>query len=152
MLKYLAVILFGNKSNRICEPSRGGIGSKLNANKKTFRNTPYHNKFPITESCKPNKFIEIINNINSNIAKIKFDSGPANETIASSFKGLLKLFLFTGTGFAQPISAHPDAKAAIGIIILPTMSRCLIGFRVNLPDFLAVSSPYRFAKYACENS
>ena len=41
----LAVNFPGNKSNKICEPSNGGIGRRLNKNKKIFRNTPYQQKF-----------------------------------------------------------------------------------------------------------
>ncbi len=146
--KYFAVNLFGKRSNKICEPSRGGIGSRLNANKNTFRNTPYQSKLLIIEFCSPKILAEIINKTNNKPERIKFESGPANETIASSFKGLLKFFLSTGTGLAQPINANPDAKAASGIITLPTRSICLKGFNVSLPNFFAVSSPYLFAKNA----
>jgi hypothetical protein len=44
-LRNEAVIFEGNRSNRIWEPSSGGSGSILNANRKTFRNTPYQKKF-----------------------------------------------------------------------------------------------------------
>lgn len=150
--KYFAINLFGKRSNKICEPSSGGIGNKLNANKNTFRNTPYQSKSLIIKFCSPKIFTEIRNKTNNKIEKIKFESGPANETTASSFKGSLKFLLSTGTGLAQPINANPDAKAASGIITLPTRSICLKGFNVNLPNFFAVSSPYLFAKNACEYS
>jgi hypothetical protein len=146
--KYLAVSLFGKKSNNICDPSSGGIGNKLNVNKNTLRNTPYQSKLFIIKFCSPTIFTEIRNKPNNNTEKIKFESGPANETIASSIKGFLKFFLSTGTGLAHPINANPDAKAANGIITLPIRSICLKGFIVNLPKFFAVSSPSLFAKNA----
>ncbi len=150
--KYFAVNLFGKISNNICEPSRGGIGNKLNVNKNTFRNTPYQSRLLIIEFCSPKIFTEIINKTNNTTEKIKFESGPANETTASFFKGSLKFLRSTGTGLAQPINANPDAKEASGIITLPTISICLKGFNVNLPKFFAVASPHLFAKNACEYS
>ena len=147
-LKYLAVSLFGNKSNNMCEPSSGGIGNKLNANKNTLRNTPYQSKSLIIILLSPKIFTEIIKKTNNKTESIKFDSGPAKETTASSFKGWLKFLLSIGTGLAQPINANPEAKAASGIITLPIRSICLKGFNVNLPNFFAVSSPRLFAKNA----
>ena len=143
--KNFAVILFGKRSNKICEPSNGGMGRRLNTNKNTFRNTPYQSTVFIIEFCTPSQFSEIINSINNKTERIRFESGPANETTRSSFKEFLKLFLFTGSGFAQPISAKPDAKEARGMITDPIKSICLIGFNVNLPSFFAVSSPNLFA-------
>src|ERR1035437_8107843 len=81
-----------------------------------------------------------------------FDNGPANETIASSRKGLLKFFLFTGTGLAHPINANPVANEAIGIITVPIRSICFNGLRVSLPCFLAVLSPSILADKAWANS
>jgi hypothetical protein len=43
----LAVKLFGKRSKMMCEPSRGGIGSRLKKNKKIFKKTPYQQKFNI---------------------------------------------------------------------------------------------------------
>ena len=150
--KYFAVSLFGNKSNNMCEPSSGGIGNKLNANKNTLRNTPYQSKSFIIKFWSPKIFTEIRKKTNSNTERIKFERGPANETTASSFKGSLKFLLSIGTGLAHPINANPDAKAASGMITLPIRSICLKGFNVNLPRFFAVLSPRLFAKNAWEYS
>jgi hypothetical protein len=92
------------------------------------------------------------NTIKKRIAKIKFENGPAKDTIASSLNSLRKFFLFTGTGFAQPIKANPEAKEAKGISIVPTRSACFIGLRVSLPWSFAVLSPYLDAVNACANS
>ena len=146
--KIFAVNLFGKRSNKICEPSNGGMGRRLNTNKNIFRNTPYQSVVFIIEFCTPSQFSEIINSINNKTEKIRFESGPANETTRSSFREFLKLFLFTGIGFAQPIRAKPDAKEARGMITDPIRSICLIGFNVNLPSFFAVSSPNLFASSA----
>ena len=144
MFRYFAVNLFGKRLNRICEPSNGGIGCRLNANKNTFRKTPYQRRSPTKEFPIPN----IKNKMNSRDESNKLEKGPANETTASSLSGLLKLFLFTGTGLAQPINAKPDANAAKGIITDPIKSGCLSGFNVNLPEFFAVSSPNMCANNA----
>ena len=152
MLINFAVYLPGNKSNKICEPSNGGIGSRLNTNKNTLKNTPYHNKFvSILFSAEVFAEIKCII-IKSKIARIKFESGPAIETLASSIKGLPKLFLLIGTGFAQPISANPEAKEAKGISTVPIKSICLRGFKVKRPICFAVSSPSLSAIKACANS
>lgn len=58
----------------------------------------------------------------------------------------LKLFLFTGIGFAHPISAKPDVKEARGIITDPIRSICLIGFNVNLPSYLQIYLPLVYEK------
>jgi len=78
--KIFAVILFGKRSNKICEPSNGRIGRILNANKNIFRNTPYQKAVFTIKICTPNQFFEIINSINNKTEKIRFESGPANET------------------------------------------------------------------------
>ena len=86
------------------------------------------------------------------IANRKFDKGPANETIASSLKGLLNWDLFTGTGLAHPINIKPEENASIGITILPIRSICFKGFNVSLPILKAVLSPNLNAEYACAYS
>lgn len=79
-----------------------------------------------------------------NIATIKFVAGPAKETLSIPHFWSLKLYGFTGTGFAQPkIGPLPAVNTSKinGKIIVPNGSICLIGFRVNLPSLLAVVSP-----------
>ncbi len=61
-------------------------------------------------------------------------------------RDFLKLFLFTGIGFAHPISAKPDVKEARGIITDPIRSICLIGFNVNLPSYLQIYLPLVYEK------
>ena len=88
-------------------------------------------------------FDEITNEIAK--ATTKLDMGPANETINIPLFLFLKLYEFIGTGFA-----HPNLKMSKKIN--PTKSICFIGFKVNLPLFLAVLSPNKYAAYPCENS
>ena len=117
-----------------------------------LRKTPYQKKFIIwtwySEFQLPDN-LKKSKNIN---ARTKFENGPANETIASSRKGLLKFFLLTGTGLAHPINANPVAKEAIGIITVPIRSICFKGLRVSLPCFFAVLSPRILADKAWANS
>jgi hypothetical protein len=151
-LSSFAVSLLGKISKSICEPSRGGMGRRLNANKNILKKTPYQKRFTITESRLPVMLCEITKPIKNIIASIKLDIGPAAETIASSLNAFLKLFGLTGTGFAQPISAKPEANDASGIISVPTRSACLNGLSVSLPRLFAVLSPSLLAEKACANS
>ena len=75
-----------------------------------------------------------------NIAIMKLETGPASATIHKLFLPLLRFSTITGTGFAQPIPIKRIAS-------VPIKSRCLIGFKVNLPSFLAVLSPNSIAEY-----
>jgi hypothetical protein len=84
--------------------------------------------------------------------RIKFENGPAKETIASSLKGFLNLDMFMGTGLAQPISAIPVVSEKRGIKYVPMRSACLNGFKVSRPRFFAVSSPNFEAESAWANS
>lgn len=82
------------------------------------------------------------------IARRKFESGPANETIALCFKGFLKFEGLTGTGFAQPIRNAPLKNDKKGRSSEPIGSICLIGLSVYLPCCSAVLSPNFFAEKA----
>ena len=117
------------------------MGIKLNKQRKTLKNTPYQSKDKINLLLPLFVLYTITKKIKNKIAKIKFESGPENETRVSSFKTFLKLFLFIGTGLAQPIRANPETNEANGKIIVPTRSICLSGFNEYLPSFFAVSSP-----------
>ena len=73
--------LFSDQPSRIFEPSKGGIGSKLNIANKTLKKIIFKKnaaKIPL------NKFDgikrEIFNNIDEIIAKIKLAMTPAAET------------------------------------------------------------------------
>jgi hypothetical protein len=136
-----AVILLGNKSNKMCEPSSGGIGIRLKAHKNILKKTPYQNRLTTSESFAFKISAEIRNPIKKIIARIKLENGPAAETIASSLYTFLKFLLSTGTGFAHPINAKPEANEATGMIMVPIISACLKGLRLSLPEFLAVLSP-----------
>jgi len=147
------VYLLGKKSNKICEPSSGGIGNRLNANRNKLRYTANQSTLKtiggiVPPALKPRSSAIAKKKMND---KIRFENGPAADTFASSIKGFLNFLLSTGTGFAQPIIAKPDANAITGTITLPRISTCFIGFSVSLPSFFAVSSPSLNAKKACAN-
>src|SRR6478672_11396268 len=72
--------------------------------------------------------------IKARLTITKLLNGPAKDTDTPASLGFLKKKRFTGTGRAQP---NPATK----IKIVPIGSKCFIGFKVNLPCFLAVSSP-----------
>ena len=110
--------------------------------------TMYPNKIAIPGFWK--KTASGINLINKpkTIAKPKFDKGPAKETFISPYFLSLKLYGFTGTGFAQPNKIGlPETNKSIGKIIDPKKSKCFKGFRVNLPAYFAVGSPNELATY-----
>ena len=70
-----------------------------------------------------------------NIAKIRFDNGPASEThITAAGERRCKVIGLIGTGFAQPNPATINNK-------LPITSRWASGFNVSLPKRRGVSSP-----------
>jgi len=88
-----AVNLFGKRSNKICEPSSGGIGIRLKAKRKILKNTPYQKMLIILSLTGVEEFTNKRKQTKNNTARIKFDSGPAKETIASSLYAFLKLLL-----------------------------------------------------------
>lgn len=65
---------------------------------------------------------------------MKFDNGPANATKYKLFLPRLRRLILTGTGLAHP-------NLIIRIASVPNGSKCFNGFKVNLPNRLAVSSP-----------
>ncbi len=73
------------------------------------------------------------------------EKGPAKDTNIVSLFRFLKLLGFIGTGLAHP-NLNNNKK------INPTMSKCLKGLRVNLPEFLAISSPSKYATKPCAHS
>ena len=76
------------------------------------------------------------------IARAMLAVGPAIPTQNISFLGLLSFRKFTGTGFAQPNRKGDFVIIrSKGRIIVPMGSIWGIGFRVNLPECLAVESP-----------
>lgn len=91
---------------KICDPSNGGNGIKLNtANQKLIRTT-YKKNIPnpaLTFMAMIGKFTKIIRKRPAVIAKRILEEIPAALTIMSSLRGFLKLRGFTGTGFAPAI-------------------------------------------------
>ena len=127
----------------ILDPSRGGIGIRLN--------TPY----AILICIKINKNDDIynisklvlnLNKIEEIIASIKFVNGPAILTSTVPNFLFLKLNGFIGTGLAQPI-------LKIITDISPIISICFSGLSVSRPLCCAVLSPKHFAvnpwAYSC---
>ena len=130
MYSYLA----GSKLAKILEPSNGGKGNRLNVPNMTL----YHN---MIVNMLYNMGLVIISDVTINptiIATIILENGPARETNMIPFLLFLKLLELIGTGFAQP---NLNIKRNIN----PIRSICLKGFRDNLPDRAAVSSPSRYA-------
>jgi hypothetical protein len=128
--------LDGSNPINILEPSKGGIGIKLNIAKTRFmsianlRNSEIRiEKFNLKSKLK-------------DIAKIIFAKGPAIPTKTISLLGFLKLKKFIGTGFAQPkITLEPKIAKDKGKIIVPNISMWARGENVRRPDIFAVGSP-----------
>lgn len=149
----------GKKCLKIPAPSSGGTGIRLNNIRKRLiigkknkiiaaRSIPFSG-LPTVGFTKIEKTNIKINDI---IKRIKFDAGPAKETIAISLRVFLKFKGFTGTGFAQPNNGRPVNVIIIGRITVPIMSICTMGLRVKRPRYFAVGSPNLSAAKACENS
>ena len=68
------------------------------------------------------------------MANIKLDKGPAKDIKAESLLIFFKLNGLNGTGLPHP-------KPVKSRNIIPSGSKCALGFRVTLPNFLGVSSP-----------
>ena len=140
----------------ILPPSKGGTGRRLNAAIKILKDILYCS---IIERGIIIFWLKNVGDgegeilwmrIKSNIlakAIITFVAGPAAETKAESRLGFLKLWKFTGTGFAVPKINAPfeNIKSIIGTMIVPMGSMCAIGFSVSLPIIFAVGSPNLFA-------
>ena len=131
----------GKNLKRIQEPSSGGIGTKLNiAHKKLYIVIIPSSSIKGTEA---GRLIILINNP-KNIAIAKFVAGPEIATFKLPHFWSLKLYGFTGTGFAQPkIGPCPPVanNNKSGTITEPNGSKCFNGFSVSLPAYLAVGSP-----------
>ena len=134
----------GKNLNNIQEPSRGGMGIKLNIPSKIFKNTTIPSKSIKGSSW--GTWTNLIINPKT-MAKAKFAATPAMETFKVPHFLSLKLYGFTGTGFAHPkINGCPPGKRDMSInrrgrITEPKGSKCFIGFRVRRPAYFAVGSP-----------
>ena len=136
--------LFSKNGDNIWEPSRGDNGIKLKTARvmliciNIIKNVL--NEFETIPKSKNKR-----SKIAANTARIIFAIGPAAATFTISFFGSFKNLESTGTGFAHP---NPTNR----IINDPIISKCAIGFIVNLPIRAAVLSPQREAIQACANS
>jgi len=80
-------------------------------------------------------------------ANKKLANGPNKDTIAISLLGFFKLYGFTGTGLAQPktigleLVIFANITIITGTKIVPIISICFKGFKLNLPYCSAVLSP-----------
>lgn len=139
--------LEGSKENRICEPSKGGTGSRLNTPKRILMYAIYpKSKARIGFRSAPKNLKTRPNAKATN----RLEAGPAKLTLALPHFWSRRLNGFTGTGFAQPkimpapvicdITAKNKGKATD-----PMGSIWGKGLRVNRPAFFAVGSPKEFA-------
>lgn len=125
--------LLGSRENKMCDPSKGGMGTKLNKPKNRLYITIILKKFK-REKFKLKNLI-----INPNrIAIAKLAIGPAKATFKFPHFLSLKLYGLTGTGFAHPIIGPlPEVikNKNKGNKKEPTGSKCFMGFIVSLPAF-----------------
>jgi len=129
--------LSGNNENKIWEPSKGGIGIKLNNPRTILYKTTIA---AMVKKLSGREGMNLI--INPKIkARVKLDKGPANETFKSPHLLSLKFMGLIGTGLAHPIMGIPENNKSMGKRIEPTKSRWTKGFKDNLPSSLAVESP-----------
>ena len=82
---YLSYISYGRKAPTILEPSRGGMGIRLNMNSRMFRYAPIMSKL---ESIPVPINLKIIE---KTIASPRFESGPAAPILAMSILGFRRL-------------------------------------------------------------
>ncbi len=111
------------------DPSRGGIGTRLNTPKNRFILTPKSNTLPIKDGKTFGIAFKIWNSKAKIIANPKLARTPAADTKSSPFLKLVKFKGLTGTGFAQAKSTPggvPVKRAGIkinaGSNIVPTRS------------------------------
>ena len=137
----------GSKSEKIFEPSSGGIGIRLKiASKRLSLAIAVKTNVKKLTSSVDSKFTITFRIRLARIAKTTFVRGPAKETSARSFLPSLKLNGSTGTGLAAPIIiGEPEIRRIRGRAILIRGSICFLGSRVNRPKRRAVGSPRRSA-------
>lgn len=139
----------GIKLNKTLDPSRGGIGMRLNRARTKFKITIIdvilRNEFD--SGIPVNSGANLINKP-KNITSTRFARIPAIATKKVPFLSLRRFFGLYGTGLAQPITkpAFIIIKRS-GSITDPKGSRCFNGFKVSRPLNLAVLSPRRYAVY-----
>jgi len=140
---YLIARSNGKKNAIILLPSSGGIGMRLKSARIMLIIMPAtkisligNRSEVISHSDKiSDKYLLDLKRIKNKKANKILAKGPAIDTSKISLLIFLKLAGFIGTGFAQPI-----ILVRINMRV-PRGSRCLRGFKVNLPAFFAVGSP-----------
>ena len=118
------------------DPSRGGIGNRLNTASNILINIPAPAIF-----SRIGIFILIERKATKSqpIAIIKLAPGPARATQIMPDLGDLRALKLIGTGLAQPkINPVDIINNAAGTRMVPTGSICLTGLRVTQPIILAV--------------
>ena len=124
------------------EPSRGGIGSKLNKNSIVLTVIIWSIKLSRLSERKTNR-AKVANRRTVSNAKEKLDSGPARVIRRSSLFLVLGLGREIRTGFPHPKIAKPELKK----IMMKPESKVLMGSmwaldsRVTCPCFLGSGSP-----------
>ena len=99
------------------EPSRGGIGSKLNTASTQLTRMP---TLPISMSTVIFILIAIIITNNQQMAITIFAPGPAKATHIMPFFPLRSALKFIGTGLAQPnINPDEESNKTKGIVMVP---------------------------------
>jgi hypothetical protein len=106
---------------RMCDPSKGGIGMRLNTKRTQFNSTIiWKRSSPLSETGKP-KEIQVEKNNVATKAMSKLDKGPAMVIKTSSLFRVLGLGSDILTGFPHPKIANPgETKIMIkGRTIVP---------------------------------
>ena len=127
-----------NKLAKILEPSKGGIGMRLNKPKTKFKLMVW-----ISRPCPSSEMLgSIRKTIAATIASKKLVAGPASDTKIIPHLRLRKFRKSTGTGLAAPkrMGELTNSKNA-GNKIEPNKSMCGTGFKVSRPASRAVVSP-----------
>ncbi len=104
------------------DPSRGGMGIKLNTAKKEFKIIPNAKNFIKPKFSGRAELKSPISPINTNIMHSTiFIAGPANVMMISSIRRVLGLGREICTGLPQPIMPKPGLRKIItaGIKIVP---------------------------------
>jgi len=134
----------GKRLNNIFDPSSGGIGIKLKKARKILIKTAI-------SAIWIKAYVGLGTILTANaitIANRILEIGPAIATNNSPHLWFFRLYGLYGTGFAHPKIKLVFIRIKIpGTKKEPTGSRCLIGLRVNLPAYFAVTSPINKAAY-----
>jgi hypothetical protein len=126
--------LGGKTKYKSLEPSRGGMGMRLNTPRPRFITANNTINLPRAGYKIKNLPGMILANTPQKAAVKKLPVTPAIETKAISLDGFLKYLVSIGTGFAHPNLKSKSIRAPMG-------SKCARGLRVSRPALMAVGSP-----------